>query len=234
MFRPKREPEWEVVEHHEVATVPMLIDDADVEILEIMSKDISQVYVFDGFRSPLPAAGPAPDPTSATGVGTVTRRRSVISKFLKCPYHCGRHFFLRLVSSPSSTRSRRRSTSSRLEYRSPSSSSDEESTSDDDVHARYPWGSLDQHRRRSQYGDFSTAQMKDALEFARKQFMGSPELTEFGANALFSEGWTVTRLRKKDRNRLRIRYTGRPAQVLFSDERPKSKSPPFVDLLTDL
>jgi len=77
--------------------------------------------------------------------------------------------------------------------------------------------------------------MRDALISAREQLLHSTAVRKTGANVFFFEGWSVTRLRKGNRYRLRVKYIARPARaVLASPERavPMNK-PPFMDILDE-
>lgn len=82
--------------------------------------------------------------------------------------------------------------------------------------------------------DFSPAQAREALISARCQLLSSSEMRKLGVNALFSEGWTVTKLRKGSKYRLQVRYTARPAKAVLRSGASKASLtglPPFMDLL---
>ncbi|KAG8972881.1 hypothetical protein FRB90_010110 [Tulasnella sp. 427] len=82
--------------------------------------------------------------------------------------------------------------------------------------------------------DFTPAQAREALISARCQLMSSSEMRKMGVNALFSEGWTITKLRKGSKYRLQVTYTARPAKAVLRSGASKASLtglPPFMDLL---
>jgi len=150
-----------------------------------------------------PSASPKPPPPAA---------RSASSKrFSRCSSLAGSrlHFRFRRSLSRSSSRA---------------SGSSSASASDTDESMEYKWN--------AQSSGFTLAQTKSALQFARSQLVNSEELTKLGANALYSERWSVTRLRKGGHHRLQITYFGRPARAVLSA--PPVPPPPFMGLLAEL
>ncbi|KAG8990943.1 hypothetical protein FRB90_001538 [Tulasnella sp. 427] len=81
--------------------------------------------------------------------------------------------------------------------------------------------------------EFTPDHVRDAVVFARNELLASVEMRKLGANVLFFEGWSVTKLRKgsSDQYRLQVRYTGRPAVAVFhSAARTTPMVPPFLDV----
>ncbi|KAG8904917.1 hypothetical protein FRB99_001015 [Tulasnella sp. 403] len=218
MFRPKLEPEWEVVDHKQIAQVPMFLDVPDVEIVSVFPNDVSHTYTFQGpVSSPMSSAASSPKSRNRTlSSSPSSKRPPLISKFVHATSSCGRQFLLHL------------SHHSKSRTHSSASSSDSESDYDDvrTIHSSH-------HIDHSTGSDFTLAQTKAALKFARSQLLSSAEFKSLGANALFSEAWSITRLRKgTDQYRLQIRYSGRPAYAIFPSSAPQT--PPFMDLLAEL
>ncbi|KAI6153302.1 hypothetical protein BKA82DRAFT_1002446 [Pisolithus tinctorius] len=66
-----------------------------------------------------------------------------------------------------------------------------------------------------------------ALQFARQQLL--QQVTTKGYNILLEEGWSLTLLRRGERHRIQVDYTGRPG--CMSGKLPPLRAPPFVALL---
>jgi len=71
--------------------------------------------------------------------------------------------------------------------------------------------------------------LENSLLFAQQQFF--EEVRRKGYNALWSEGWQVTLLRKAKRHRVEVKYTGQPACLTKTDE---PHQPPFLAVLAEL
>ncbi|KAG8898451.1 hypothetical protein FRB99_007432 [Tulasnella sp. 403] len=202
MFTPRRERPWDVVDFKEVSPVPAYFNDAEIEIVSIHPNDISQTFTFDG---PLPISAKL-----RAKLPKVKSRSSSVT-------HAGTgngpsQYFSFLALSRSSSNSSSSSGSSN------SSEADEE-----------------EYRMRSTMDSgepfaCSPEQTREALIFARNQFLASTELRKLGSNVLFFEGWSVTKFRKGEQYRLQVRYCGRPAKAVFSAP-PSPSFPPFMDIL---
>ncbi|KAG8936540.1 hypothetical protein FRC03_005471 [Tulasnella sp. 419] len=224
LLGPRRDASWEVVEHREVTPVPSYFDDSGIEITSISPHDVTQTFTFDRpvwLPPPSPSSSPSSSPTSKTARIKsklhLTRSRSssvntqqnfpTVSSFLpSLPSSLMRSYSYNSVSSASDA----------------TSSDDEPSSSDSSYNSSL--------RSASGSRDFTPSQTRDALIFSRNQLLNSNELRKMGANVLFFEGWTVTKLRKGNAHRLQIKYTGRPAVATYSSP-PSPSHPPFMDIL---
>jgi len=72
--------------------------------------------------------------------------------------------------------------------------------------------------------------LENSLLFAQQQFF--EEVRRKGYNALWSEGWQLTLLRKAKRYRVEVKYTGQPA--CLTSKADQSHQPPFLAVLAEL
>ncbi|KAI0271526.1 hypothetical protein BC834DRAFT_966991 [Gloeopeniophorella convolvens] len=72
--------------------------------------------------------------------------------------------------------------------------------------------------------------LESSLLFAQQQFF--EEVQRKGFNALWSEGWQLTLLRKAKRHRVEVRYIGQPACLAGKPVQPQQ--PPFIAVLGEL
>ncbi|KAA1468595.1 hypothetical protein DENSPDRAFT_833956 [Dentipellis sp. KUC8613] len=80
---------------------------------------------------------------------------------------------------------------------------------------------------------FDVRQAKDfhnALLFAQRQLQ--EEVRTKGYNALWSEGWQVTLLRKGKKHRVEVRYIARPA--CLAGKPLRAYEPPFMGVLDEM
>jgi len=72
--------------------------------------------------------------------------------------------------------------------------------------------------------------LENSLLFAQQQFLEQVERR--GYNALWSEGWQMTLLRKAKRHRVEVKYIGQPACLTGKPVQPHQ--PPFLAVLSEL
>lgn len=181
MFRPKHEPEWEVVDHKEVGQVPANMDDngmyfliprvpstdslrfdLDVDVVSIFRGDVSQTFTFD---APLPSTSRKSSQSTSTSGSPPPPRRW---RFSRCSSMSSNHFRFHFRHSATSAAS------------ASSDSESDASTSTTSSIIDFPTSS-------SQPG-FTTRQIQEALKYARKQLIESEAFKRLGANILFFEG----------------------------------------------
>ncbi|KAJ7630707.1 hypothetical protein FB45DRAFT_916325 [Roridomyces roridus] len=71
------------------------------------------------------------------------------------------------------------------------------------------------------------AELRKAVVFARQQLLQTIQKKNF--NALLSESWNLTILRRGKRHRVQVEYTGRPARLV--GKVPALRPPPFIQIL---
>jgi len=72
--------------------------------------------------------------------------------------------------------------------------------------------------------------LENSLLFAQQQFL--EQVQRRGYNALWSEGWQLTLLRKAKRHRVEVKYIGQPACLTGKPVQPHQ--PPFLAVLSEL
>ncbi|KAI0034908.1 hypothetical protein K488DRAFT_44484 [Vararia minispora EC-137] len=72
--------------------------------------------------------------------------------------------------------------------------------------------------------------LQKVVTFAQDQML--LEIRSRGYNALWTEGWRLTILRRAARERVEVRYVGRPAKLNATPD--KTPPPPFIDVLQHL
>ncbi|KAI0296596.1 hypothetical protein BC826DRAFT_1091011 [Russula brevipes] len=72
--------------------------------------------------------------------------------------------------------------------------------------------------------------LENSLLFAQQQFL--EQVQRRGYNALWSEGWQMTLLRKAKRHRVEVKYIGQPACLTGKPVQPHQ--PPFLAVLSEL
>ncbi|KIO29673.1 hypothetical protein M407DRAFT_242539 [Tulasnella calospora MUT 4182] len=237
-FRPKHEPDWEVVDHKGIDLVPTLYEDNEVDVQYVFSTDITRTYIFDAPSSPKPS--PPPSPSSQPSPLLAPPSPKASSSPLSSPM---RRFSRLSTTSTGSPHFRFRFSRSATSSTSSSCSSSSDS-SDDEAPASPCRTSIFKSKSKSPArkslpapeapAGFTLSQTRDALRYARAQLLATDQVTKLGANVLLFEGWAVTHLRKGSQHRLQIRYSGRPARVSFASPPSSPSIPPFMELLPSL
>ncbi|KAG8942385.1 hypothetical protein FRC04_003781 [Tulasnella sp. 424] len=238
-FRPKHEPEWEVVDHKEIDLVPTLYDENEVDVQFVLSTDITRTYIFD---APSTSSKPSPPPSPPSPPASLLAPPS--PKASSSPTSSPMRRFSRLSTSSSGSPhfrfrfSRQATSSTSSSSSSASDSSDDESTSSTPCRRLFRSKSKSPARNSlpapEASAGFTLSQTRDALRYARAQLLATDQVTKLGANVLLFEGWAVTHLRKGSQHRLQIRYSGRPARVSFASPPSSPALPPFLELLPNL
>ncbi|KAG9038180.1 hypothetical protein FRB95_002620 [Tulasnella sp. JGI-2019a] len=209
------EPTWEVVDHQEISAVPTYHgNSAGFEITSVSPHVVTRTYTFNAPASSSKLAPPL-TPKRQRSVLSVLKRKSTSASsssspsrtpsFLRCP---SRH------SSASTCTSEDESSEPASSTRSCASS-----TMSSDV----------------EHEEEKHISMREAVIFARQQLMNSSDVKRVRGDILYSEGWSVTRLRKGNQHRLEVKYFGRPARIalLSPSSSTPSSQPPFMEMLED-
>ncbi|KAG9014039.1 hypothetical protein FRB94_000236 [Tulasnella sp. JGI-2019a] len=204
------EPTWEIVDHQEISAVPIYYGDSEFEIISVSLQVVSRTYTFNAPSASSTSSRPVPPllpPKPHQSATSSPRRRSTLirSSFLPCPF--------RRASSTSNQSSEDEASSHELpsDYATSMPSSSPSDTDGEEKHIS----------------------IRDAVIFARQQLLTSSDFKRVGGNVFYTEGWSVTRLRKGNQHRLQVRYFGRPAHVAFLIASPSipSSQPPFIEML---